>query len=622
MTEEEEFEFRLRYEQEQAAQAAPPEEQGQSTMDAIRGGLESLNQGSALGFGDEIAAAGRTGLDMLTRGWGDEGNQSLGDTYRMYRDDQRGVREQFAEENPGSALALSVAGGLGNPLNKIKAGLTIAKGAGAGNAAMQAGARGAIEGAIGGAGAADEMSDVVDAAKSGAQLGGALGGGLGGLGRALSSRKVAQELGKGEDFVPFNMLENTGGIQDTVSSGYRNVLGRVPGAAGRLKKQQANVIGKAQQQADDVAEDVFVNKEAIKRVEAQRAVDKAATLKKTLQKIDDDLAAAQRKMRGEQGSRAIPDYGDDASKALKAQIAAEPDPYKQNQILRTFYGKDGPAFQSVKSQKFEVDQKLANMLKKQFPDGMDGIDDIDDLVGEVIDGNALMAWRNNPAQIANKATGSTYGSFRKEVGEYDAQIERLLNNKGIGTKQFRADKKAYPAYKAFDEAVSKAEDASGVFTGKQLAKTGRKSNRAINVEEGQVLGSPMRQAELAAAQAKKAAKPGPDPMRKLVVDDKNHVLNQALKESKRKLSGIKAKSVAENVTVPSMMATTAAAAGGFYNPLAMAAAAAGGNILATQAGQRALAGQTGLQTLLQDDETAKLLAALIRQTAVRQSTGE
>ena len=621
MTEEEEFEFRLRLEQEQA-QAAPPEEQGQSTTDAVRGGLESFNQGSTLGFGDEIAAGGRTLIEMFKPSSYGEDTQDFADTYKMYRDDQRGVREQFAEENPKSALALSVAGGIGNPLNKIKAGLTIAKGAGAGNAAMQAGARGAIEGAIGGAGAADEMSDVVAEATSGAKLGGALGGGMGGLGRALSSRKVAQELGKDADFVPFNMLDATGGKQDIVSSGYRNVLGRVPGAAGRLKKQQANVIGKAQQKADAVAEDVFVNKEAVKQVEAQRAVNKAATLKQAVKKIDDDLAAAQKKMRGEQGSRAIPDYGTDQSKALKLQIAAEPDPYKQNQILRTFYGKDGPAFQSVKSQKFEVDQKLANMLKKQFPDGMDGIDDIDDLVGEVIDGNALMAWRNNPAQIANKATGSTYGSFRKEVGEYDAQIERLLNNKGIGTKQFRADKKAYPAYKAFDEAVSKAEDASGVFTGKQLAKTGRKSNSAINVEEGQVLGSPMRQAELAAAQAKKAAKPGPDPMRKLVVDKKNHALDQTLKASKRKLKDVKSKRVAENVTVPSMMATTAAMAGGFYNPLAMLGATVGGNILSTQGGQRALAGQTGIQKLLQDDETAKLIAALIRQTGVRQATGE
>jgi len=239
---------------------------------------------------------------------------------------------------------------------------------------------------------------------------------------------------------------------------------------------------------------------------AQEQIGADARLRESVKKIEDDLAAAQAKMRSEQGSRAVPDYGNDLSAELKARIAAEPDPYKQNKILREFYGRDGPAFQSVKSQKFEVDQRLANMLKNKFPDGIVGVDDIDDLVGQSIDGKTLMEWRNSPAIAANKTTGSPYGSYRKEVSDYDKQIERLLKDAGIGTKEFRADKAAYPAYRAFDDAVAKAEDASGVFTGKQLARTGRESKRAINEEEGQILGRPVREAETAAEKAKRLAK--------------------------------------------------------------------------------------------------------------------
>ena len=126
-----------------------------------------IGQGLLLGFGDEIEAGLRTGFGLL----GDY-DKTVGTVRENVRD--------FAEENPLTALAAEIGGGL------VTGGVGGARAAGtalgrkvlekAGTAGL-AGAVGATEGAIAGAGAGEGLEGRL----AGAAVGGTLGGAVGAL---------------------------------------------------------------------------------------------------------------------------------------------------------------------------------------------------------------------------------------------------------------------------------------------------------------------------------------------------------------------------------------------------------------------------------------------------------
>ena len=74
----------------------PAEDEGYNVSGLLR---TAIGQGAGLGFGDEIEAGVRTGFGLL------------GD-YSKTRDDIRGDVKDFAEENPMTALAAEIGGGL------------------------------------------------------------------------------------------------------------------------------------------------------------------------------------------------------------------------------------------------------------------------------------------------------------------------------------------------------------------------------------------------------------------------------------------------------------------------------------------------------------------------------
>ena len=194
-----------------------------------------VGQGLALGFGDELEAAARTGFGLL------------GD-YKGTRDDIREQLKDFAKENPNTALAAELGGGL---LTGIAGG---ARAAGtalgrkvlekAGTTGLAAGI-GAGEGAIAGVGSGETAGGRVAGGILGAGIGGTLGAAApaaigavkAGVGRVRSgvSDKAAQEAA---DLKALQSIEEGGmspedvlrGLDKTRASGVTDAM--IPDIAG------------------------------------------------------------------------------------------------------------------------------------------------------------------------------------------------------------------------------------------------------------------------------------------------------------------------------------------------------------------------------------------------------
>ena len=194
-----------------------------------------VGQGLALGFGDELEAAARTGFGLL------------GD-YKGTRDDIREQVKDFARENPNTALAAELGGGL---LTGIAGG---ARAAGtalgrkvlekAGTTGLAAGI-GAGEGAIAGVGSGETAGGRVAGGILGAGIGGTLGAAApaaigavkAGVGRVRSgvSDKAAQEVA---DLKALQSIEEGGmspedvlrGLDETRASGVTDAM--IPDIAG------------------------------------------------------------------------------------------------------------------------------------------------------------------------------------------------------------------------------------------------------------------------------------------------------------------------------------------------------------------------------------------------------
>ena len=148
-----------------AREGTTPEPKEQSTAESIVGGGRTGLQGLTLGFGDELEAGLRTGFGLL----GDY-DETVGDIRKNIKD--------FRRENPELALGLEIGGGL------VTGGLGAARAAGSalgreairrfGTTGFGAGV-GATEGAIAGVGAGEDA----ESRATGGLVGGVLGGGLG-----------------------------------------------------------------------------------------------------------------------------------------------------------------------------------------------------------------------------------------------------------------------------------------------------------------------------------------------------------------------------------------------------------------------------------------------------------
>jgi len=85
-----------------------------STYDRIAGGASAFGQGFTLGGMDELTGGLVAGINKMR---GDP--RSLPKLYREARDASRGLNDEFSEENPKTALALNLAGGVAGPARAI-----------------------------------------------------------------------------------------------------------------------------------------------------------------------------------------------------------------------------------------------------------------------------------------------------------------------------------------------------------------------------------------------------------------------------------------------------------------------------------------------------------------------
>lgn len=239
--------------------------------------------GATFGFSDEIAGAVGAGLSTV---FGEDNGKTYSQSYSDIVDRLESQRTAYEANNRGAAIGLNIVGGLLTAPISLTGSLArgvgaAARGAGtllpslgrtASSAALfPAAARSAISsvspavgkvvdagariaatpsavgvarfgaetaatGALAGAGFAERGEDISDAALEGALLGLTTGAAMKIAGKGLksvASRRVVEDLGDGDNFIPLNIADQEG----TLGKLYKNVVGKVP-VAGTMLKQQ------------------------------------------------------------------------------------------------------------------------------------------------------------------------------------------------------------------------------------------------------------------------------------------------------------------------------------------------------------------------------------------------
>ena len=538
-----------------------------STIDKVRGVIGSAQEGQLLGFGDEIAGAGRTALDYLApSSWG-EGTQSLTDKYKMYRDDERQNTKEFADANPKTSLALNLAGGLATPIKGPK-GLPKSTGTAAKqkDIAQQAIARGVSEGAVAGVGVseADNLEDMAYDALEGGAWGGGTTIGLRGLGKAASvvaKKRVAEDLvdaaGRRK---PLTMVD------EPIAEAYRSVA-RVPGARGRIVDLEQPFI-------EDAQSAIYRADEGLRKTKAA-ALSRQDLLKEQDiirgQNIVDDLdvranAAIEdaKSVPGKVAKKEAAKFRSDAAKqALPPHAQNILDNVDTANDITTVRGKlsnwwQNNGFREVKDNFFDFDDTLSRNIKARMQDdadlrlalgdltpqlkkmqakltdvqqpGSDLIpeDYIDDLLSGKyqISGDALMAMRNVFATGANGSSKNKY-ALRQVANVFDDFIRTNLDEIDPAlTKQFNDQLKQYTTaltYMGASGSKAARENAnrftpsqwmtsSGKYGGKgmsdRLPPMERRATRAVDdIAKGKDRGGLARSTAVAnAAAARKAAR--------------------------------------------------------------------------------------------------------------------
>jgi hypothetical protein len=251
--------------------------------------------GVLLGFTDEIAETVPAYLESLETG------RDFSEIYSERLTIADAENQQFYEDFPEAAAALSIGGALVSPATYLGgAGVQAARGAllagrlaNAGRGAqiaattgLAAGA-GALEGALAGAG-----TSVQGQRAEGALEGAAMGAGAGLAGEALVSgvkriakRRVAQELGTEEDFVPLVFTESG------AAGFYRDIVSKSFGGKGAIVQQAQRIVNKVDAAKVNIDDALETNIQEAKRrgataiSVANKKVKEAEVVKKDLETL-------------------------------------------------------------------------------------------------------------------------------------------------------------------------------------------------------------------------------------------------------------------------------------------------------------------------------------------------
>jgi hypothetical protein len=666
---EEEAKARLRLiqiQKERAARtpvAAPAKPEG-LTVDDVQGFGQRLLKGQTMGFGDEIAGAGRAALDYLApSSWGED-TQSFGDKYRMYRDDARATDKQFQEKNPGVALTAELAGGILSPVNKVAPGFGST--GGIGTRLAQSVARGGAEGAVYGAGESEGnlLSDVATGAGTGAAVSGLLTGAGGILGRTLSKRRIEEDLIKPDgSFLPVHLADKEHGLGEF----YRNTIGTIPYAKGKLREQEKPFLEAAQTRLDDISERWRQNKEAVgdtynTAVETIKA-NKEAALPAAKQAAKNRVARESGKFMQQTYLEALPPH----AREVLAQVDTA-NPRQVEEAVSNWWTNNG--FREVKDNTFtwrgDVDSGLLSSIREklsQDPDlaieafksipnlqsmaeklrlsggagkSMVPMDYIEQMLQSSqttgISGDALMALRNQFAMASNK--GSTGRAPRAIANEIDDFIRAQLKEKDPAlVQQFNDQLGTYTTALTLKNVLRKKKVRQNMgqfgpddwmgsatkFGGKGMSlkqpplEDAARTSYAATEAAKDIAGDTQRIRANTASALKKARQAKADATKVLEEEKRGGGLSMA----KEELKDLEHARVPQRVSPWSALASTAILGAPIsFGVGALPAGISLGTALATETGQRTMAGQTAIQAALakalREGDTAKYTQILSR----------
>lgn len=519
--------------------------------------LNAAGQGLSLGWLDELGSfmGSRNLLPTGVLGDAHPARRREGETpeeaYDRLQALQSDRRRAYTDEHTGEALGLEVLGGLSTGVAGLARTLgrqgvkQIAKQASkprsqfaradaVGEAAEQGSrlrdvAKGAGtvlgESALAGAGTAQEGSRA-EGAVAGAAMGAATAGALKGLGKGVefaTKRRVAQELGEGDDFVPLNIAADN----SMLGKFYQEFLGRTWGGGELLRQQSARVGGIARRRLDRAKEKMTGVKASLAR-EKEAATDAAEaarlrTLEEGNARIDTEAARQQGALRKakkqgkrEVGKRLAQALDDDAAK-LRVQAAknsmppdapgelvdevsdlAARDPQQAAEKMDNWWVENG--FLDARSRDYEWTGELQQRINalgadptlalelgdvfKRIPGmaakmdeaalragGGQGLGTPDQLAAFTqamsdspnINGEAMMAMRNLFARWANKSSdeGRRY-AMRRVADAFDDEMRRQMDDEGVAL--FNAHKAMWGTKEQFGNATeSAARKKQGLF---------------------------------------------------------------------------------------------------------------------------------------------------------------
>lgn len=616
----------------QSSYEAPSQDvrgEGVDFQDA-KGLSNAISNGFLAGFGDEVIAGARSIADKILPNseydFGDDVVDNQGNDYSMYLADQRAVDDEFRRENPGIAIGAEIAGSIVSPINKIapgvgRTGSTLRK-------TLESMGRGTLEGGVVGfAEGRGSLEDRIDNARKGASIGGLMSGAISGtggaLGRTISKRRIARELGKGDDFVPANIADPEGGAGAFV----RKYIGNAIGGRGQIGRQESSYFRNNPRITGLVedGESLFPNtvgtRHAVKNLK-DKITEEATLASDTLNRQQKAIPAAVKGSVSEidqQGARQLFDLAmpDTMPQEIKDQIRSL-DYDQGEELLSKWWGQNG--FKTVKGRDFDWDAGLRKELKSLSEndpvfalvlgdaaakvDGLvnrlvrqgkkledlvpqDYIDELSKVEIAGINGDALMELRNTFARPANKGGPNISGKMQRQiVKKFDDMIKGQL---GDQAPLFQSELDSWGAKQGVSGAAAKARK-----KGQEALKSSQIGSSLRNTESNKTAFKVLKQTE----KAKRLAQEQASKQQSRLANTRKRMAQRA-KSAKNRVDR-EASGILDNPPSSwSQLASTAIlGAPVSFGVGAVPAGVAIATGLGSQTGQRLIAGQTNVQKML------------------------
>lgn len=389
----------------------------------------------------------------------------------------------------------------------------------------------AATGALASAGFAGQDDDLGDAMLKGAALSVLIGGPLTGVvnyvANGVTTNRIAQQLGKGRDFIPIGMAALKNSVDKTEKAleyGYNKIVRHAFGADSLIKQQQKRWTTLADQELANVENtiesSITTANRALARTKQNEAVvlDKAVEAVKTQKNLtkderkialkeaadnvklnavaDADAAtnAAQAALRVQAQKNAIPAG---TPKATIDYIFSLPNMHARQQEINALWADSG--FEMLKNKKFRINpQEIAVKVRtavgseREFLATLSGnkpvnaANVIDEYLtsyvtkGNWIDGVTLNNLRTTVAQMANDlgtegADAANKMVLKELVKVLDDAVMPQLSDKSRAT--FLAQKTAWGQNVVVRDAVVGATKKNGMFTPEEYLGSVKKNNR-------------------------------------------------------------------------------------------------------------------------------------------------